>query len=89
MVFNFPLRKIQNKDCRHRKKHDADRYCSYNLLILLGPVTGRVTFYEYIKIGAAVYGLQPFFYYHLYLNHGMKNRDIVTGRAVRHWSPGR
>jgi hypothetical protein len=30
--------------CRHRKstlsghKHDADRYCAYNLLIFLGPV---------------------------------------------------
>ena len=47
--------------CRHRKKHDADRYCAYNLLILLGPVAGRETFYEYIKIGAAVYELQPFF----------------------------
>jgi hypothetical protein len=35
--------------CRHRKKHDADRYCAYNLLILLGPVAGRDTFYEYIK----------------------------------------
>ena len=40
--------------CRHRKKHDADRYCAYNLLILLGPVAGRETFYEYIKFDSGI-----------------------------------
>ena len=47
--------RLKIEDCRHRKKHDADRCFAYNLLILLGPVAGRETFYEYIKIEDYLY----------------------------------
>jgi len=30
------------------EKHDADRYCTYNLMISCGPAYAWVTFYDYI-----------------------------------------
>jgi molybdopterin/thiamine biosynthesis adenylyltransferase len=40
----------QHYDCRHRKKHDADRYRTCNVLILPGPDDERVTFEDCIMI---------------------------------------
>jgi len=45
------------KSCRHRKKHDADRYCAQNALLLSGPTGKRDIFYGSIALQVRDKGL--------------------------------